>query len=847
MSLSALFIAPLNSINNTIKDGNLLQVAYIRERFNYAIITRYLLVLPAIIFVENIIFSTLSLIFVVGDIIYFYRSYANFIFNNNKVMVSFLTDKIKEEDKTRADFLQSFKDFKKTILRYERKNKSLHTSYNNRWTFTSQSGVQDVDRHKLKHFLVALNHRLEINLETNKDNNQQRRFRNFSSNVFFNFRDLKISLSIDYQQITKSETDNNLFVGLKNEFYEAFDYLKKNEGKSILPHLMDGLDIHFFDLYQKNEFKVLFSNIALMQSAIAKTDLRIGNGIFDVLYFFNKIFNQYPNLNKVANLNEKFYQLWLEVFKQSMLLDKTLIDFIFKNFSDAIKKEFFTEDQLVKFDRDLVEALQQKSDKITDDFIFYFLSALTNLALQLQTADLKLTMLFIQKVDYFGKEIHSDYNLGLAPEVRQNGIIYAHQGLFLLAAYFFQHNKKAICQKILEIIKDNIFQTFLYLAKNEQQIKRWSWAEWFIDNHSRPTFGRIKLIELITNLLVFYLNNNGAGIKNFTKLEIKKEHLNYLKALYTKISSTQKQQQKAINYLLQKALIEESKALKSTNIILSRQQEFFEHCNLEYTEYNKISDFIKPKLQNKLHKNLGYQSFLEIYPFLRNRSLQLEEYEDYGLHLVETENRYFIKTLEEKLGLQTISYEELFTKIIPKTVIEKDSEVMFFGRSSYKLTRFFTLKNQFNKFMPDLELLLDKKQKSDEIEKKSFLMRINNQSKPIHFLPIYSKSGAYLFIYKKSDEINLNYFKTTKKTEDLKTNYTSYLLTKPKMHSHAVENYFKNHKLTKLSLIEKKTIMIKKLQLNLAVAPCLELPQEKYLSKIFYIQRQSNKEKGILK
>ena len=258
MSLSALFIAPLNSINNTIKDGNLLQVAYIRERFNYAIITRYLLVLPAIIFVENIIFSTLSLIFVVGDIIYFYRSYANFIFNNNKVMVSFLTDKIKEEDKTRADFLQSFKDFKKTILRYERKNKSLHTSYNNRWTFTSQSGVQDVDRHKLKHFLVALNHRLEINLETNKDNNQQRRFRNFSSNIFFNLRDLKISLSIDYQQITKSETDNNLFVGLKNEFYEAFDYLKKNEGKSILPHLMDGLDIHFLTFIKKMNLRFYF-------------------------------------------------------------------------------------------------------------------------------------------------------------------------------------------------------------------------------------------------------------------------------------------------------------------------------------------------------------------------------------------------------------------------------------------------------------------------------------------------------------------------------------------------------------------------------------------------------------
>ena len=162
LSFSALFIAPLNSINNTIKDGNLLQVTYIRDRFNYTIVGRYLLIILVNVVIGNFILSLLSLFFIVIDIFIFYRRYADFIFKNNKVMVNFLSSKIREENKTRKIFLETFEETKSILSRFEKKHKHSISNYNTSITLVSRFGVQEVDKGKLKSFLASTNHKLNF-------------------------------------------------------------------------------------------------------------------------------------------------------------------------------------------------------------------------------------------------------------------------------------------------------------------------------------------------------------------------------------------------------------------------------------------------------------------------------------------------------------------------------------------------------------------------------------------------------------------------------------------------------------------------------------------------------------
>ena len=162
LSFSALFIAPLNSINNTIKDGNLLQVTYIKDRFNYTIVGRYLLIILVNVVIGHFILSLLSLFFIVIDIFIFYRRYADFIFKNNKVMVRFLGSKIREENKTRKIFLETFEETKSILSRFEKKHKTLTSDYDTSITLVSRFGVQEVDKGKFKSFLNSANHKLSF-------------------------------------------------------------------------------------------------------------------------------------------------------------------------------------------------------------------------------------------------------------------------------------------------------------------------------------------------------------------------------------------------------------------------------------------------------------------------------------------------------------------------------------------------------------------------------------------------------------------------------------------------------------------------------------------------------------
>ena len=120
-SFSALFIAPLNSFSNIIKEGNFLQVSYVRENFNYRIISRYLITLALAIITYHLLFSIFCMCIILVDILIFYRKYTSFLFHNSSAVTQFLTQKIDQENKTRKDFFLAFEEMKTIVNRFEKK------------------------------------------------------------------------------------------------------------------------------------------------------------------------------------------------------------------------------------------------------------------------------------------------------------------------------------------------------------------------------------------------------------------------------------------------------------------------------------------------------------------------------------------------------------------------------------------------------------------------------------------------------------------------------------------------------------------------------------------------------
>ena len=596
LSFSALFIAPLNSINNTIKDGNLLQVTYIRDRFNYTIVGRYLLIILVNVVIGNFILSLLSLFFIVIDIFIFYRRYADFIFKNNKVMVNFLSSKIREENKTRKIFLETFEETKSILSRFEKKHKHSISNYNTSITLVSRFGVQEVDKGKLKSFLASTNHKL--NFSEDKVSTYKK-LSYFRSSLFFDFRDLKISFVLDYkenQTLQKSNGNSDAIADLlQNEFNRVFDYLKKNHYEGILPYLMSGLDVYFFDLYKKNEFRVLFSNIDLMQEAISQADLRIGSGVFDVLDFFHKIFNDYKTMNTVPSFNEKIYQLWVAVFKKSILLDKNVTDFHFRNFCLGLEKGFINELHLQKFNTNIKNALLQTTEALRGDFIFALFNSLLKIVVRMSWINYNYASQFIKKMDYFGKEIFYDANLKITPENREQGLWDAKHGLFLLAAYCLQQKKKKLCQQNLALLKNDTMTIFLQLAENEAKTQRWQWEQWFKEeseeSEENKILQKIDLRDFVCHLLLFYLKNK-KNISSLINNKIyKKEHLSYLERLHI-LCDKKSKLKTTLKKILQETLKKETQN-QSFAVLEEKKLELFRYSNEEYKSENKLADFIK--------------------------------------------------------------------------------------------------------------------------------------------------------------------------------------------------------------------------------------------------------------
>ena len=81
-------------------------------------------------------------------------------------------------------------------------------------------------------------------------------------------------------------------------------------------------------------------------------------------------------MNTVPSFNEKIYQLWVAVFKKSILLDKNVTDFHFRNFCLGLEKGFINELHLQKFNTNIKNALLQTTETLRGDFIFALFNSL---------------------------------------------------------------------------------------------------------------------------------------------------------------------------------------------------------------------------------------------------------------------------------------------------------------------------------------------------------------------------------------------------------------------------------------------------------------------------------------
>ncbi len=849
LSFSALFIAPLNSINNTIKDGNLLQVTYIRDRFNYSIVGRYLFLILIIIVVGHFILTLLILFFIVTDIFIFYRRYANFIFKNNRVMVRFLSSKIREENKTRSVFLETFIEVKDILARFEKKHKNLTSDYNTSITLVSRLGVQEVDKGKLKSFLTSANHK--INFYEDKKTSYKK-FSYFRSSVFFDFRDFKISLVLDYKEnktLQKSdEYSESITASLQNEFYRVFDYLKKNHFEGILPYLMSGLDVYFFDLYKKNEFRVLFSTIDLMQEAISQADLRIGSGVFDVLDFFHKIFNDYKTMNTVPVFNEKIYQLWLAVFKKSISLDKNVIEFHFSNFCFGLEKGFINKLHLQKFNLDIKTALLQSENSLHSDFIFAFFNSLLKIAVSMSWTEYDYANQFAKKIAYFGEEIFFDANLKITPENREQSQLDSKQGLFLLAAYCLQQKKKNLCIKSLALLRDDTVTVFLQFAENEVWSQKWQWEQWFKEEKAdSKILQKINLRDFVCYLLLFYLKNEKKASSLLKQQNYKKEHLNYLERLH--ILCNQKNRLKiTLKKILQDTFKKEIQS-RSVAILEEKKLELFKYCNEEYKSENKLADFIKFnsvlfKDKRISNKKRSLQWILAKKNFLGKKALILEDYDHLAENLLELEHRHCLQKICSVLNIKHISYKELFIEIIPKLLEEEGVNILFFG-DSYKIRRFFESQGEKNQFLLELSLQVSQKKvffsmhnkDYDYLQTRYWLIH-NLEKRAIYFLPYVKEKGIFLFIYKKRDKFKLVCNTSQANLENQQTGHINYELNSPSLNSKIAENFFKNENLHSLSDTEKKAILLNNFTFKITSSLDLSLPKSQQLfSKVYHITR----------
>ena len=834
MSFSPLFIAPLNSFSNTIKDGNLLQVNYVREKFNYNIIARYLGNLTSALLVQNFLFSIFCLCFILLDILIFYKRYTNFLFYNTNVLTNFLSKKIRQENKARKFFFEAFEEMKKNINRFEKKYYSQNQNYNSSLTLKTNTGVQELETIKFRGFLHLINHYL------NYEKKEIKKTRYFSTRVLFNLQYCQVTLSVDFIDSSK-ELEKVIKVikqKLEKRFIGCFEYIDINKKENLIPHLTENLDIHFFDLYQKNEFKSLFTNIDLLREAISKTDLKVGEGVYEILYFFSKITLQYPEMNKIISFNNKIYNLWLAVFEKTLELDSNVIEFAFKNLAYAIEQKFITEDYCLQVKKDLYTIIKQK--ELDNEVLFSLCYSIIHAVIYLQERKISQYQSILEILFFFDKEIFFRKNIELKEGIEQVTSNILKEGLLLLASYYFHQKQKKLALQIFTYLEDNFFFTFIFLMRNQERVRRWKWADWFKGEYFQDTTSssRFNLINCILNFILDRIKKQ-KDYSNITQLEYQEEDINCLQKILFLLGNKNQKLQKVLLERMYQALSKKQVHLKPTRV-----QEFIHCCKIGYASVMKLSDILKHQIKNgKAHK-FGYKFQIQKQIFLKNEYLKLEDFEIYGEDLAILENKNLKRELKKKLSISNTNYKDFFQEILIDNIQKPEIEIVFFG-DFHKFTRFFDMQEQKNFFQTELTLTIPKKKRKmvysafyvNEIVQPIYIVNYQSQKKVCYFLPDNGKKGLDVLFYHKKDNLEVHYYKIIKDIVEgnLMFHYIDHKINIPTNNYKYLKQILYNQQINTKQIEQK--IFSTEVECELNIDTKISFIEKEYLSCMYHLTR----------
>lgn len=833
MSFSAFFIAPLNSFSNVIKDGNLLQVNYVKEKFSYNIIARYLSILTSAILVQNFLFSIFCLAFIVIDILIFYKRYTKFLFQNTNVLTNFLAKKIRQENETRKIFFEIFDETKRNITRFEKKYHSLDESYNSILTLKTNRGVQELEKKKFRFFLYLMNNYL------NYEKKDSKKIRYFRSRVFFDFRRCQVTLSVDFIDKNKDSggTSEKIKQKLEKKFIDCFEYLPKDYRSTLIPHLTENLDVHFFDLYQKNEFKSLFTNIDLLREAIAKSNLKVGEGIYDILYFFSRLILYYPEMNQTTSFNDKLYKLWLAIFEKSLELDKNIIEFCLKNLTYAIEKGFISEEYYPIIKKDLSYWFQQKSKNVNEESLFGFFYSMIHMVIYLQKKNISDYKFILEFIFFFDKEFSMGQKIKLQNGLESIASNYAKEGLLLLAAYYFHQKKKTLAFQIFSHFGQDFFLTFISLARSQEKIRQWHWAEWFRGEYVQNTISpRISLLSCLYQFVLDRIKQQ----KNYdilVQLEYQEEDVEWLQEILILLGRKNKKLQNILLEGIYQGLNKEQTPLNQKRVC-----EFIHCCKIGYASVLKLSDILTSQLQKEVRKNIGSTFQIDKQIFFKNEALKLEDFETYGEDLAIVENKKLKTDLKKKLITINISYQKFFQRVFLDIIQKPEIEVIFFG-DFHQFTQFFVTEKQSNVFQKELTLAIQKKKQKtiysafymSEIIHDSYIVSYQSQKKNCYFLPDNRKKGLDVLLYYKKDNLKVHYYQSANANEDnLVINHIDYKISS--YNKSSGKNLKKIQKRQEINIQPtNQKLFSTKIEFEANVAPKIIFSQKRYLSCMYHI------------
>ena len=699
-----------------------------------------------------------------------------------------------------------------TVLK--KKYPSHPKAYNNDIKFKSNKGVRELEKAKFKNFLYLVNKKLILDKKTDK------KYRYFRTRVLFNFRECQVTLSIDF--IDKKINNSFSKKVIEKWFVDCFDYLSIDDKYSLIPNLTENMEVHFFDLYKKNEFKSLFSNIDLLREAVARANLAVGNGIYDILDLYSKIILQYPEMNQITSFNTKMYKLWLVIFQKVIILDRNVVEFCIRNFVYAVEGGFINKDDYSHLDKDIYDVLVKEKNSISDDFLFYFCYASTSSILFLRKNSLLVVPFFLKLLVNFSKK----FSIGMENSLEKNLKNYINEALLLLAAYYNYQKDNKFSKQIFTYIQENYLPTFFHLMGNDNEVRRWRWAEWFQQKYLlNPFLSRTSLRECLLKFSVKQILQQ----KSYEHLHEIHYHEKDVETLEQIFSLIPKNTRKLPNILLD--TIYQILEKKQAPLIKNRVEEIFHCFHLGYMNIAKLSDFIGAQIIDEVGKKITHKFKVKKQVFLTKHSFNLDDFISYGEDLAKIENKILRTKLFKKKQPQKISPIDFFQQILLTQIKDPKIKIFCFG-NIYHFMQFFNQKNHQSIYHPDLFFVSSLKEKKKiysgnynlEIDIQSYAFNYQNQEKKCFFLPDGDKDHLDILFYDKQAELKISYKKPTNK-ENLWKHHGNYELLAPKNNLKLLKNNFlKNKK----NLMENQMLTsTTRVEFALSIAPEIVFSQKK--------------------